>query len=645
MQMATLRVGIIGASGYTGAELLRLVAGHPAMEVVVATGDSMAGRRAADVYPSLAVAYPDLVFEPFDETVATGLDVAFLGLPHEASMQLAPRLVGSVGCVVDLSAAYRLKDRSAYPTFYGFEHTQPDLLAEAVFGLPELHRSELQEARIIATPGCHVTAATLALRPLVAAGLVEVTGIVVNTVTGITGAGRTPTETNVFANIDSNAVAYGLIDHRHTPEMEQEIGAQAALHSASRPDEPWPAGDVLRQADRALLGRSCRERTPRLLCRRAVRRRDRRAAGHEVGARVERGARRRPVRRAHGHGDRHVRHRQPHQGRLGRRRAGRERGARPRRDRRPRHDRARAVTVTSDGSTTPASAKAATLVEALPYIRRFAGKTVVVKYGGNALAGTSDHDALASFAEDIVLMRLVGMRPVVVHGGGPQISDLMARLGKETTFVDGLRVTDAETVDIARMVLKGQVNPQLVAAINVHGRYAVGLSGIDAGLIRAVARDPELGFVGDVTQINPEVIHGLIDDEFIPVIATIGSDAVGQSYNINADTAAGAIAEALGAEKLVYLTDIEGLRREVDDPASLIRQTTADELDALVADGTIAGGMIPKVRSCTQAVRNGVRRAHILDGRVEHVLLLEVFTDAGIGTMVVGAPDETGATT
>ncbi|MET0909366.1 MAG: N-acetyl-gamma-glutamyl-phosphate reductase, partial [Ilumatobacteraceae bacterium] len=224
--MSSLRVGIIGASGFTGAELLRLVAGHPAMDVVVATGDSMAGRRAADVYPSLEVAYPDLVFEAFDPTVAEGLDVAFLGLPHEASMALAPQLVGSVGCVVDLSAAYRLKDAAAYPTFYGFEHTQPDLLAEAVFGLPELHRTELKEARLIATPGCHVTAATLALRPLVAAGLVETTGIVVNTVTGITGAGRAPTDTNVFTNIDSNAVAYGLIDHRHTPEMEQEIGAQ-----------------------------------------------------------------------------------------------------------------------------------------------------------------------------------------------------------------------------------------------------------------------------------------------------------------------------------------------------------------------------------------------------------------------------------
>jgi acetylglutamate kinase len=283
-----------------------------------------------------------------------------------------------------------------------------------------------------------------------------------------------------------------------------------------------------------------------------------------------------------------------------------------------------------------AGVKAAVLVEALPYIRRFAGKVVVVKYGGNALAGTSDHDALALFAEDIVLMRLVGMRPVVVHGGGPQISEMMRRLGKTAEFVDGLRVTDAETVNIARMVLKGQVNPQLVAAINVHGNFAVGVSGVDGGLIRAAPRNASLGYVGDVTRVDPAVLLGLIDDEFIPVIATIGSDATGQAYNINADTVAGAIAESLGAEKLVYLTDIEGLRRDVGDAASLIRQTDADELDALVADGTIAGGMIPKVVSCTHAVRNGVHNAHILDGRIAHVLLLEIFTDSGIGTMIRG---------
>ena len=284
-------------------------------------------------------------------------------------------------------------------------------------------------------------------------------------------------------------------------------------------------------------------------------------------------------------------------------------------------------------STAPAD-RAATLVEALPYIRRFADQVVVVKYGGNALAGASDIDALALFAEDIVLMRQVGMRPVVVHGGGPQINDLMSRLGKQSEFRHGLRVTDGETVDIVRMVLIGQVNPQLVAAINVHGPLAVGVSGEDAGLIRAVARDADLGFVGDVESINPTILNALLDDEFIPVVATIGTDASGQAYNINADTVAGAIAEALGAEKLVYLTDIEGLRRVIDDPASLIRQTTPDELDGLMADGTIAGGMIPKVESCVHAVRGGVRRAHILDGRIAHVLLLEIFTDEGIGTMV-----------
>jgi acetylglutamate kinase len=280
-----------------------------------------------------------------------------------------------------------------------------------------------------------------------------------------------------------------------------------------------------------------------------------------------------------------------------------------------------------------AAEKAAVLVEALPYIRRFAGATVVVKYGGNAIGGTDD---LAVFAQDIVLMRTVGMRPVVVHGGGPQITELMGRLGKEPEFRGGLRVTDAETVDIARMVLRGQVNPQVVSAINVHGPLAVGVSGEDAGLLEATARDPELGFVGDVSRVNPTLLRRLLNEELVPVVATVAADATGQAYNINADTVAGAIAEALGAEKLVYLTDVEGLRRDVDDPQSLIRQATADELDRLLADGTLSGGMIPKIVSCVHAVRNGVRRAHILDGRVPHVLLLEIFTDSGIGTMVMG---------
>lgn len=235
MQMETpsltaLRVGIVGASGYTGAELLRLIDAHPQLDLAVATADSMAGQRVADVYPSMEVAYPDLVFAGSSDAelrgALDGVDVVILGLPHTASMRIAPQLVGNVKCVVDLSAAFRLRDVSAYPTFYGFEHEQTELLAEAVYGLPERHRADLVGACLVATPGCHVTAATLALAPLVDAGLIETTGVVVDTVTGITGAGRTPTDTNIFSNIDSNAVAYGLLTHRHTPEMEQEIGAQ-----------------------------------------------------------------------------------------------------------------------------------------------------------------------------------------------------------------------------------------------------------------------------------------------------------------------------------------------------------------------------------------------------------------------------------
>ena len=221
-----VRVGIIGASGYTGAELLRLAAGHPHYEVVVATGDTQAGTRASSLYPSLAVHYPDLVFSVFDEDTTAGLDLVFLGLPHEASMDLVPRLVGSVGCVVDLSAAYRLKDASLYPRWYGFAHDQPEMLAEAVYGLPELYRNELHGARLVATPGCHVTAASLALHPLVARGLIDRTGIIVDNATGITGAGRALKQTSMFCTVDENYEAYGLLDHRHTPEIEQVVGAE-----------------------------------------------------------------------------------------------------------------------------------------------------------------------------------------------------------------------------------------------------------------------------------------------------------------------------------------------------------------------------------------------------------------------------------
>ncbi len=284
--------------------------------------------------------------------------------------------------------------------------------------------------------------------------------------------------------------------------------------------------------------------------------------------------------------------------------------------------------------TSPAD-KAQILTEALPYIRRFFGKTVVVKYGGNALAGaSSEADGLAEFAADVVLMHSVGMRPVVIHGGGPQIGDMLARVGKESSFVDGLRVTDADTLDIVRMVLVGKVNREIVAAINVHGPLAVGMSGEDGSMLTAKAISPELGFVGEVTDVRTDIVTRLMGEELIPVIATIGVDEQGQAYNINADTAAAAIAAALEAEKLVYLTDIEGIRRDVTDARSLLSQVTITEIVDLVADGTISGGMIPKVEACVSAVRAGVAVAHILDGRVPRALLLEIFTPEGIGTMV-----------
>ena len=279
-----------------------------------------------------------------------------------------------------------------------------------------------------------------------------------------------------------------------------------------------------------------------------------------------------------------------------------------------------------------AGAKATILAEALPYIREFSGKTVVIKYGGSAM---EDPDLADLFAQDVVLMRLVGMNPVVVHGGGPQISDLMRRLGKEPEFVDGLRVTDAETVDIVRMALVGKVNREIVASVNQHGSYAVGLSGEDAGLITVAQRDDKLGFVGDIRRIDPSILERLLREELIPVVATVGVDEAGQAYNVNADTVAGAIAESLRAEKLVYLTNVAGMYSDLADEASLISRIDVDRLAALLDDGALSEGMIPKARSCVDAVKSGVSRAHILDGRIPHALLLEFFTREGIGTMVI----------
>ena len=231
-------------------------------------------------------------------------------------------------------------------------------------------------------------------------------------------------------------------------------------------------------------------------------------------------------------------------------------------------------------------------------------------------------------------MHTVGIRPVVVHGGGPQINEMLTRLNIESSFSNGLRVTDAATMEVVQMVLNGQVNPQIVSAINTHGNVAVGLSGEDGRTLQCVPRDTSLGFVGDIERVRTHVIEGLLADGLVPVLSTVGVDVNGQPYNVNADTAAGAIAEALSAEKIIYLTDIAGLRKDIDDASSLIQRISVTDLGALIADGTISGGMIPKAESCMEAVGLGVPAVHILDGRIAHVSIIELFTDAGIGTMV-----------
>ncbi len=285
--------------------------------------------------------------------------------------------------------------------------------------------------------------------------------------------------------------------------------------------------------------------------------------------------------------------------------------------------------------------KAQTLVEALPYIRTFYGKTFVIKYGGHAM---DDSELRRAVLLDIVLLRYIGVRPVIVHGGGPEITGLMRRLGKSSQFVQGLRVTDAETMEIVQMVLVGKINHDLVADINSSGGRAVGLSGKDGRLLTACkhqlpAGQPgagiDLGFVGDVEAVNPDLLVSLADQGYIPVVAPIGIGGDGHSYNINADTAAGEIAAALRAEKLIMLTDVEGIMTDPRDRTTLITALPLERAAAMIRDGRIDGGMIPKVEACARALQRGVGGTHIIDGRQLHSLLLEIFTDQGIGTMVV----------
>ena len=276
---------------------------------------------------------------------------------------------------------------------------------------------------------------------------------------------------------------------------------------------------------------------------------------------------------------------------------------------------------------------ATVLVEALPYIRQFAGKSVVVKLGGAAI----DPKADLALAQDVLLLRSVGVRCVLVHGGGPQVDAMLRRVGKEPEFRDGLRVTDAETLEIVRMVLVGKINRDLVAIINNQAGdepVAVGVSGEDAGLLTVTPASPELGFVGNVTNVRAELIHRLLDDGLTPVISTVGADAQGQPYNVNADEAARAIAVAMRAEKIVYLTAAPGLLEDVEDEQSLVPRLTSDELRERLKSTSVGKGMIPKLKACADAVDQGVNFAHIIDGRVQHSLLIELLTDHGVGTMI-----------
>ena len=275
--------------------------------------------------------------------------------------------------------------------------------------------------------------------------------------------------------------------------------------------------------------------------------------------------------------------------------------------------------------------RAEVLVQALPFIQRYNGRTIVIKYGGNAMTSEVLKEQVM---EDIVLLTMVGVKVVVVHGGGPEISSLMKRLGKVPQFIDGLRVTDQETVDIAEMVLAGKVNKSLVSLLQTKGGRAIGVSGMDGRLIEAKLKDPRYGYVGDVTGINPQMITDMLDDGYIPVVSTLGWDKEGHIYNINGDTAAGAIAAAIGAERMIMMTDISGIMRDKDDPDSLISELTVPEAQELCQNGVVQGGMIPKVECCIDALEHGVKAVVIIDGRVPHALLMEILTNEGAGTMI-----------
>ncbi len=642
-----ISVGIIGASGFAGVELLRLCAGHPELDVVRATGDTQAGTLVRELYPSLAAVHPDLAFEPYEPGSFQGIDLVFLCLPHGASQAIVPELRERVRWVVDVAADFRLHDAALYPEWYGEAHAAPELLDEFVYGLPELFRKHLEGATPVAVPGCYPTAVDPDAgaagagragradrhhrrRRLRGVGRRSAAQAQHHVLRGRRGLHRLrpadpPPHARDRAGGRRGARGWpGAVQVLFTPHLApmnrgilatcygraHGVGSTAdvldCLHDAYD-DEPFVVVTDGSPSTKATLGSNVAHLTARYDAR--------------TGTVVAIGAIDNLVKGTAGQAIQcvNVLAGLPEATGLPDRRG-------------VPVSRPACGTAARDAEVlAQAHERAGVLIEALPYIRRFFGATVVVKYGGNAMV---DPDLADRFAEDIVLLQSVGIRPVVVHGGGPQIGDLMARLGKESEFRDGLRVTDAETLDIARMVLVGKVNREIVSAINVHGPIAVGLSGEDAGLITATERDGDLGFVGDVASVNPAIVERLLAENLIPVVSTIGADLAGRPTTSTPTPWPAPSPRRSAPRRSSTSPTSPACCGDVDDPDSLITRTSAPELRSMIADGVLTGGMIPKIEACLAALDGGVGSAHLLDGRVPHVLLLELFTDAGIGTMI-----------
>ncbi|MEI2700193.1 MAG: N-acetyl-gamma-glutamyl-phosphate reductase [Microthrixaceae bacterium] len=618
-------VGIIGASGYTGVELLRLCHSHPELNVVFATGDSQAGNRIAQLYPSLAGGYPEEVFVPWSPELLDGVELVFLGLPHGTSQQIVPTLIDHDVSVVDLGADFRLRSSADYVQWYGAAHTCPELLDRFVYGLPELYREQLATTRLVATPGCYPTSASLPMAPLVRAGLVGTDRVIVDAASGVSGAGRPPKPTNTFCAVDEDVTAYGLLDHRHTPEMEMNIGATVIFTPHLVPMNRGilatcyavPAVDGLSTAD--VLG--CLDDFYR---RRTIRGGGRTPTLHQGDARVERCSPDRQGRRSHRDRHRPRSDRQPRQGCLRCSGAVRQPGPRTRRDHRTLDDRDVPMSDQWPGEAHhDPSVAVDVLLQALPYIEQFRGAVVVVKFGGNAM---SRPELLLGLREGHrACCTRVGMRPVVVHGGGP--ADRRAHGPPDR---HGVRVPSTAAGSPTptpstwpSMVLIGKVNSRhRLRYQHARPRGRSACRATDAVLLddRRSAAIPSSGSSGRSPRSTARVDRAAPSPmDLIPVIATIGADESGPGPTTSTPTtAATEIApEHRSPRSSIFLTDVPGLLADVDDPGIAHHGGGhATRSVELIDDGVISGGHDPEDRQpASHAIGAGVGSAHLLDGR------------------------------